>query len=179
MHILQSYLGFITQKPSINISARSLTIRNGFLTRVLTLFCVLRKVEIIPEERVILYNIRLVFLFCWFQRIAYSDLSHIDYSIGTVGSDLQWVFSGIDLKEKRDAFTISLVTMSGEKYVLCYFKGTGPVMSKLGYSIPDKKGIFDFSGIVEEEAVEFADYLSKFFSLPVKKNSNSFKDING
>ena len=85
----------------------TLVVKNGFLTRFLTLFIFLRKVEIFFDDQIIVCSMTWFFFFNKTEVIGFTELSHIDFS-GTQESDARQFVSylserlGISLGEQFD-----------------------------------------------------------------------------
>lgn len=165
MSIIGYSISILTLRPTIIKRHNTLVVKNGFLTRFLTLFLFLRKVEIFFDDQIIMCSVTWFFFFNKTEVIGFTELSHIDYSYNSIGTSWGLAASGFGRHDQAESFTISLVTKEKIRYVICSFRGEGVVSTGwVGIILGDD--IIDFSGTQESDSRQFVGYLSKRLGIP-------------
>lgn len=80
-------LGILTLRPWLTETPRRLIIRNSFLSRLLKLFCHLRRVDVVPDELSVTCATRWFYLFSSSITLSFGELSFIDYHFDSMGTE--------------------------------------------------------------------------------------------
>lgn len=162
-------LSVLTSRPYILESRKSLVIKTGFLPAVLSLFMVLRRVEIVPSVRRIQISRRIGLFLVRSKTLAFDEVSHIDYAYGSMGTSWGITSEGLGRHDQLESFSISIVTKREEKLFVCAFRGEGAVWTGWTGILLGNDNLMDFAGTQERESAKLAVYLSKLIGVPIGK----------
>lgn len=115
----------LTLRPTIVHDRDRLVIQSGWLSRMVVLFLLNRKVEIFFNQRLVVYSNTRFLFFRKTRIIGFDQLSHIDYTYGSIGRSWGWTGSGIGRYDSLESFAIALITKQKERLDVCAFRGRG------------------------------------------------------
>ena len=164
----------LTLRPVIYGTKKSIVIKTGLLTRLISLFSYMHKVEIFSEQKKILFYNRIFWLFYSFKELDFNDISYIDYSYNSYGTSWGrtiWEYKKLD---EVESYSVYLVTKNGDKHFVCSFSGEGYSCTGLSGVLIANDSVADFAGTQGDESRQFVEYLSKQLGVSIGK---SIKDV--
>lgn len=166
MSIMRYGSGILTLRPSIKNHGERLVIKNGWLSRCVTLFLFLRKVEFLFNERFVIHSVTRFFFFHRTRIIGFEELSHIDYAFHSIGGSWWLTALGSGRHDQFESFAISLVTKKKEKHIVCAFRGDGAAVQGWIGAVAGVD-VVDLSGTQESDSRQLASFLSRRTGLPI------------
>lgn len=167
MSVLQINLSFLSNRPSVKISAGKLVVRTGFPQELITAFLDVKRLTVIPRKRQVFYTRRLFY----FKRInmsaSFDEISRIDYGFSSTGTDWGWSNSIMGRQDQLESFGISLIMKDGRRFPVCAFQGEGAVCTGWIGVLAGDDSIVDFSGTQEVDSRAFANMLSRILGVPL------------
>ena len=167
MSVWQIELPFLSMGPISRIENECLVIRNTFIQRLCTIFTDLRHITIIPRQRLLLYHRRLFYFNDISQTIPFDDMSHLDYTFHSIGTDWGITAERFGRHDQVESFRVELVLKDGTRYPLCAFQGEGAVSTGWIGVIFGDDDLFDLSGTQESDSRRFVSALAKLLQIPM------------
>lgn len=167
MSLISGRFRFLTSRPKIRATPDTLTISTGWQSRLLTLGLRTRRVEIDTSNRRLTFATRTAYFFARHWRLGFDELSHLDYGMGSLGTDYGWTDRGFGAQDSVESYTIDLVTTAGQRHRVCAYRGEGAVQTGWTGVLLGDDSVFDAAGTQQSESKQLVEMLSNVLALPI------------
>ena len=118
-----SKLGLFTIRPSVSLESGRIIIRNSMITRMLGLFTHLRRVELCPVKKAVLYRVRTFWFMTDSLDIPFDRLSHMEFLSGSSETGHSQSAAGFDANDSPREYSLALATKDNDLIEICTFGG--------------------------------------------------------
>ena len=174
--VVPTVKGFSLQ-PTVRETNEAVIIRTGLLTALLTLFLRTHRVKIVPVLRKIFIRTRTAWFFKSSKQVDFRDISHVDYSYESYGTDYGITATGVGRHDEVERFSVSVVTNDRSHHFICSFRGDGAVATGWTGMLLGNDEMFDIRGSQESESRKFAMYLAKLLGVTIGKPVTAMADM--
>ncbi|MGB0579148.1 MAG: hypothetical protein ACPGVU_05535 [Limisphaerales bacterium] len=159
-------LGLFTIRPSIGEESGRIVIRNSMITRILSCFTHVRKVEFCPFDRVVRYRMRTFWFLSAQVDIPFTEVSHMEFLSGSMETGYDKSAGDFDPTNTPRNYSLALATHHNDLVEICTFSG-GDAIDIGPEHVETEAG----------EAISIVQRLSTILDIKLRKETVNRKQI--
>lgn len=163
---------FLSIPPIVSISDEKITISTSVVVRLITLFTMLRRVEVCSKTKTLTIKNRWFYFFTSQKTFLFDDIKCFEYGFEMVENMEFTSRRRYYSNDSFEIFTIKAVMKDDSSHILAKYYGEGSRVSEIFIDVP----VLDFAGSQAEDSRMLIEALSTNTGIPVGKRVTKISD---